>query len=193
MAGDRPRCAARRGWRGGPNDSAFRGDPLRPCDEIVDGLGRSEENCDGPDGPDNREIGDVDRVAKRIQSVMAGANEAWWHRTWRAPTPFHINDYRPGQCFTLHRDNAAFAADWALSAIVVLNDPSEWEGGEFQILERHDLRSVPVSKGTVIVFESTLPHQCTEVTAGRRVSLAAFWISHLVEVRIPLDGALRTS
>lgn len=162
---------------------------VEECDEIVAGLGCSEPNTDDFHGPDNREIADTEKVADRITSVMAAANDAWWHRTWRAPTPFHINDYGPGQEFTWHRDNAAFAADWTLSAVVVLNDPSEWEGGELQILERHDTITVPVQKGTVVVFESTLPHRVTPITAGRRVTLAAFWISHLLDLRLPLGEA----
>jgi PKHD-type hydroxylase len=56
---------------------------------------------------------------------------------------------------------------------MLLSDPSEFEGGEFQFQENE---SVKMKKGSVIAFPSFLKHQVTPVTSGKRYS-AVCWIN----------------
>lgn len=61
-----------------------------------------------------------------------------------------------------------------LSISILLNDPSEYEGGD---LEFKGLKGeVPRQQGTAIIFPSFLVHRVAPVTSGTRHSLVA-WIS----------------
>ena len=67
--------------------------------------------------------------------------------------------------------------DRKLSVVVQLTDPSEYEGGEFELDAQYnqpnptDLKK----KGTIIVFPSFINHRVTQVTSGVRKSLVT-WI-----------------
>ena len=67
--------------------------------------------------------------------------------------------------------------DWTrkLSASLLVSDPSEYEGGDLILLDYHNNEiKMPKAKGTIIVFDSRLPHKVTPVTTGRRVSLVTW-------------------
>lgn len=59
-----------------------------------------------------------------------------------------------------------------LSVSIVLNDPSEYEGGEFQF-EGSDPISI-AERGTVLAFPGYLSHRVKPITSGVRKSLV-FW------------------
>jgi predicted 2-oxoglutarate/Fe(II)-dependent dioxygenase YbiX len=63
-----------------------------------------------------------------------------------------------------------------LSYVGLLNDPSEYEGGELQFfphyLNKADLKEL--KQGDVIVFPSFMAHQVTPVTKGTRNTLISF-------------------
>lgn len=69
------------------------------------------------------------------------------------------------------------AYDRKLSIVIQLTDPSEYEGGDFEIDHMHP--QLPAdqikAKGTVIVFPSFINHRVTPVTSGVRRSLVS-WI-----------------
>lgn len=63
-----------------------------------------------------------------------------------------------------------------LSLTVQLSDPSEYEGGEFEIWYGHEGEFVelPRKKGDVIIFPSFLMHRVKPITRGQRKALV-FW------------------
>lgn len=61
-----------------------------------------------------------------------------------------------------------------LSMTVQLSDPSEYEGGDFE-MERYSLNPVYKNKGSVLIFPSTQVHRVTPVTKGVRKSLVAWF------------------
>lgn len=63
-----------------------------------------------------------------------------------------------------------------LSIAVQLTDPSEYEGGNLQILIDETPRNVRKQRGLIAVFPSYVVHQVTPVTQGSRQSLVA-WVS----------------
>lgn len=67
--------------------------------------------------------------------------------------------------------------DRKLSIVIQLTDPSEYEGGDFEIDPQYPSlpRDIIRDKGTVIVFPSFLNHRVTPVTKGTRRSLVS-WI-----------------
>tara|TARA_B100000035_G_C20856889_1_gene490057 strand:- start:155 stop:763 length:609 start_codon:yes stop_codon:yes gene_type:complete len=63
-----------------------------------------------------------------------------------------------------------------LSISLLLSDPDEYEGGEFQIhYYRNKLYSLKPEKGTAIIFPSWVPHRVRPVTSGKRISLVG-WV-----------------
>lgn len=63
-----------------------------------------------------------------------------------------------------------------LSLVLQLTDPSQYEGGNLQILTGGEPRTVRKQRGLVAAFPSYTLHQVTPVTSGSRQSLVA-WIT----------------
>ena len=65
-----------------------------------------------------------------------------------------------------------------ISGVVMLSDPDEYEGGDFEIIINGNPEEVQTHrplKGEIIFFSSTFPHRVTPVTGGTRKSLV-FWV-----------------
>jgi len=63
-----------------------------------------------------------------------------------------------------------------LSASLLLTDPSEYEGGDLEFIDYHGNNVfAPKQRGSIIVFDSRVPHRVTPVTKGKRYSLVT-WI-----------------
>ena len=60
-----------------------------------------------------------------------------------------------------------------ISMSVLLNDPREFEGGDFEILEEG--RKIPMNKGDAVFFASFLVHRVKPVTKGVRQSLVQWF------------------
>jgi PKHD-type hydroxylase len=63
-----------------------------------------------------------------------------------------------------------------LSLVLQLTDPSEYEGGNLQIMTSGEPQNVRKQRGIVAAFPSYTLHQVTPVTQGNRQSLVA-WVS----------------
>lgn len=63
-----------------------------------------------------------------------------------------------------------------LSMAVQLTDPSDYEGGNLQVMTSGQPQNVRKQRGIVAVFPSYVLHQVTPVTQGSRQSLVA-WVS----------------
>ena len=63
-----------------------------------------------------------------------------------------------------------------LSVVVQLTDPSEYEGGNLQVLSGSQPENIRKQRGLVAFFPSYTLHQVTPVTSGNRQSLVA-WVS----------------
>jgi PKHD-type hydroxylase len=63
-----------------------------------------------------------------------------------------------------------------LSMAVQLTDPSEYEGGNLQVMTSSNPQNVRKQRGLIAIFPSYVLHQVTPVTQGSRQSLVA-WVS----------------
>ena len=63
-----------------------------------------------------------------------------------------------------------------LSMAVQLADPSEYEGGNLQVMTATEPTNIRKQRGLIAVFPSYIVHQVTPVTQGSRQSLVA-WVS----------------
>ena len=62
-----------------------------------------------------------------------------------------------------------------LSMTIQLSDPSEYEGGELEIVDYYNRTHIfPKEKGMFIVFDSRIPHRVCPVTNGTRMSLVGW-------------------
>jgi PKHD-type hydroxylase len=63
-----------------------------------------------------------------------------------------------------------------LSMAVQLTDPSEYEGGNLQVMTSGEPQNIRKQRGLIAIFPSFIVHQVTPVTQGSRQSLVA-WVS----------------
>jgi len=86
--------------------------------------------------------------------------------------------YGLGQHYNWHVDTFPLSGkptDRKITVVCLLNDPSEFEGGEFQ-LRLYSEYTAPLIKGAVIAFPSILEHRVAPVTKGVRKS-ATLWLN----------------
>jgi PKHD-type hydroxylase len=58
-----------------------------------------------------------------------------------------------------------------LSAVLMLSDQNDYEGGELEI---RDVDPIKLNQGSIIIFPSPLFHRVKEVTKGNRFSAVAW-------------------
>ena len=68
------------------------------------------------------------------------------------------------------------SASRKLSVVLQLTDPSNYEGGNLQIMTTGNPQTVNKRRGLIVAFPSYVLHQVTPVTSGSRQSLVA-WVS----------------
>tara|TARA_R110000796_G_scaffold180095_1_gene296634 strand:- start:916 stop:1500 length:585 start_codon:yes stop_codon:yes gene_type:complete len=78
--------------------------------------------------------------------------------------------------YVWHQDFGSSGVSRKLSMALQLSDPSEYEGGELQILTRKEPITMPKKRGHIIVFPAWTLHQVTPVVKGTRQTLVA-WVS----------------
>lgn len=92
--------------------------------------------------------------------------------------PIHYVIYpENGGFLTWHLDVGKYRVNKRkISLTVQLSDPSDYEGGDFQIWTGgENFVTVPREKGEIIVFPSFLLHRVTPITKGQRKCLV-FWV-----------------
>jgi PKHD-type hydroxylase len=84
------------------------------------------------------------------------------------------------QHYNWHMDLDLTSANYVrkISASVMLTDPKDYEGGEFELVP-HGVADQPLKfkpkRGEIIFFSSFMPHRVTPVTSGVRKSLVC-WV-----------------
>jgi len=118
---------------------------------------------------------------KKIMFLSKKANDAMYK--------FKLTHIKDSIQFTRYYGNRAGKYDWhmdlgqgdsvfrKLSIVVLLSDPSSFEGGTLQLRLGNLIINAPLnSKGSVVIFPSFMLHRVVPVTSGIRESLVA-WIS----------------
>ena len=77
--------------------------------------------------------------------------------------------------YDLHQDIGVDVSR-KLSLVLQLTDPSEYEGGNLQVVAGPKSQNVKKQRGLIVAFPSFVLHQVTPVTKGTRQSLVA-WTS----------------
>lgn len=93
---------------------------------------------------------------------------------------YTIYSSRDNQFYDWHLDSHDMYTDFErkISGVLVLSDPEEYEGGEFELIPSGDptrSEKFKAAKGEIIFFSSRMPHKVHPVTKGTRKSLV-FWV-----------------
>ena len=126
-----------------------------------------------------------------FHEIMWDANiKAGWNFDIDEGEPYQFTKYTEGQFYGWHQDVGPDGFNDGLqrklSLVVSLTDPSEYEGGNLEIVSPNlspvtkiekKTFSEPewMNKGTVIVFPSMMWHQVKKVTKGTRYSLVSWF------------------
>jgi PKHD-type hydroxylase len=90
---------------------------------------------------------------------------------------FQFTQYTaPGGKYDLHVDKIHLGIPRKLSVVIQLSDPSEYEGGEFHLVDSSTPCVLPKEQGTLLCFPSYSLHGVTPVTKGTRYSMVG-WIT----------------
>lgn len=92
--------------------------------------------------------------------------------------PLQLTNYHEARqgMYTWHQDFGASGVSRKLSLVLQLSEPSEYEGGELQILTSGKPTTIQKKRGLITVFPAWTLHQVTPVIKGTRQTLVA-WIS----------------
>ena len=128
------------------------------------------------------------RIAKQI-SVESG-----WNLSLRRCDPIQYTEYDKGGKYDWHTDQAPPMQDHRdgvlkvrkISLTLFINDPSEYEGGEFDVeylgpdknqgREEERYKTFKLPKGHAVFFQSDQWHRVRPVTSGIRKSLVVWFI-----------------
>ena len=168
--------------------------PSEVCDFVVNtcdwGLSEKGAYFDSETGGMKKdpELRDTDVIWAPQLSVIGciasayikAANEvAEWNYDCTWMEQIQLGRYTQGGHYKWHKD--IFVPDdqnnqRKLSFSALLNDPTEFEGGEFKFKDLEDFQQPSMRKGSIMVFPAFVEHTVTAVTSGERFS-AVTWVN----------------
>ena len=102
-------------------------------------------------------------------------------------TIYEGNNSEKGNYYDWHCDSQSFSetmVDRKLSMVILLSDPHEYEGGEFELSDNNQIdkdgkvKIIPLpefkKKGDILIFPSFLNHRVKPVTSGIRKTLVSW-------------------
>ena len=92
--------------------------------------------------------------------------------------PLQLTNYDQSEngMYGWHQDYGGGVVSRKLSMVLQLTDPSEYEGGNLQVMTTGEPKNVRKQRGLIAIFPSYVLHQVTPVSQGSRQSLVA-WVS----------------
>lgn len=121
-----------------------------------------------------------DWVSSMFAHYFHIANKETWQYDLNCLDGIQITRYDEGDHYTWHSDYGTGEDNRftrKLSATLLVTDPGEYEGGELEFIDYHNnLVVAPSIKGTMIIFDSRVPHRVRPVTRGSRTSLVTWML-----------------
>lgn len=123
-------------------------------------------------------IDDLRWVYQRLTDITLNLNERFFGFDLFGFTEgLQFTEYSaPGGKYDQHIDKIYGGVIRKLSIVVQLTDPSEYDGGDFEIMDGSTPEKLFRDKGTLIAFPSYTLHRVTPVTRGTRNSLVG-WVT----------------
>ena len=169
----------------------------RECQGVIDYGMRKGSPSEGMIG--NSESGTVQRgirdtklwwfqhrtLKEKIEKVISEVNNDNWKYKLNECEFFQLGVYKQGGHYSWHSDGAPTKKGdkhRKLSFSLVLNEGSEWKGGDLQLFTKLSREGKPMVKtlkkinkrGAMVIFPSTTEHRVTPVISGKRVSLVGW-------------------
>jgi PKHD-type hydroxylase len=122
----------------------------------------------------------TDWIFQRLSSIIPQVNYDHFMFNIEGFDALQYTKYTSDQHYSWHMD---YGHGWSntvrkISMVMLLNDPEDYEGGEFEIVTGGDIdrpESFKPKKGDIVFFASWMPHRVKPVISGERKSLVA-WI-----------------
>lgn len=106
------------------------------------------------------------------------ANENLWNYDIESIEGVQVSKYDSSGHYSWHSDlDDLYEIDCTrkLSASLIVSDERSYTGGKLQLIDYHNNLVEPQQlKGSIIVFDSRLPHRVTPVQQGTRISLVSW-------------------
>ena len=119
-------------------------------------------------------------VFEKLSHVASALNAQYYRFDLTGFTePLQLTNYNQSEkgMYGWHQDyGGKLSPSRKLSMVLQLTDPSQYEGGNLQILTSGEPVNVRKQRGLIAAFPSYVLHQVTPVTSGSRQSLVT-WIS----------------
>jgi PKHD-type hydroxylase len=124
-------------------------------------------------GPEKDYLWLYNRLAKNIERI----NEEFFNFELSHISPLQLGNYKAEESgkYDWHMD-CGHGTIRKLSIALQLNNPNEYEGGEFSFMRGVEEEIIPKEKGLMVLFPSFLLHRVSPVTSGERQSLVC-WIN----------------
>jgi len=142
----------------------------------------------GPDGESLDVVGRDTTVAfaeddnwfglKMYNFAMIANKECSWDFDVKGHEAVQYAEYGPKQHYHWHVDTFPLSGrpiDRKITVVCLMNDPSEFTGGQFQLKLYQDY-TAPLEKGSIIAFPSFLEHRVIPIESGVRYS-ATMWVN----------------
>ncbi len=117
---------------------------------------------------------------QKFGNLVANVNGDFFMYDIEGFDSFQYTIYRENEHYNWHIDMGNMSNNYErkISASIILSDPSEYEGGEFQIIPSGNVDDpiiIKPNRGDVVFFASWMPHKVNPVISGVRKSLVA-WV-----------------
>jgi hypothetical protein len=124
---------------------------------------------------DTRDCGfPLPEVYRPVVDFVHKTNSLWWeYDLYPEAAAFH-QKYGPGGSYQLHMDGQV-GQNRKLTAVLMLSEPQEYGGGDLIIHYHPNEFIAPKTRGTIVVFQSWMLHEVTEVMGDRETVNFGFW------------------
>ena len=117
---------------------------------------------------------------ERLGQITSAVNHQHFMYDIEGVETLQYTKYKLDQHYTWHWDVEFGWQNFQrkISAVMMLTDPEEYEGGEFEICINgnfEDTRVLKPKKGDIVFFASWMPHRVKPVISGERKSLV-MWV-----------------
>lgn len=116
---------------------------------------------------------------KKMGAIIAQVNHDKYQFDLEGMQPLQYTKYKPSGHYNWHVDAGPnLPVHRKLSVVLGLSDPSEYEGGDFELNHGGDHEKalkIRLQRGQMIAFPSWMPHRVTPVTSGQRLTLVG-WV-----------------
>jgi len=119
-------------------------------------------------------------VTSLISHYFNKVNRDFWEYDLTYLSGIQVTTYSENDHYTWHCDYAVTQDcnhTRKISMSLLVSDSDDYEGGDLEFIDYHgNTVCAPREKGTMIFFDSRIPHRVTPITKGKRVSLVAWML-----------------